>query len=112
MAWNKISRYKTVVNGCHIEGDVTYRGTTIVKWDADTITLDADGYWTVTTKRKLNQADREFTLGYGVYQKAHVWYVTTKRGTYRFFDGMVIDRHTGAVRGLDMKWRMTPDLAA
>jgi hypothetical protein len=99
--YNRLSSYMTKWtrhdNG-HIA--VTYHATTIVK------TYDHDGrIWcelnhgdwpTVTTKRKMNQAAGQFDLPYGVWQRKHLWYVTTKAGEFRFDDRtFVFDIETG-----------------
>lgn len=56
---------------------VTYHGTPVVQIFTDgTIKLDTGGYRTVTTKRRMNQAAREFNLPYSVWQKDYEWYVT------------------------------------
>jgi len=91
--WNTISRYKTFVRKPDATGDglvVKYHSTEIVRTtnvvNRLKVTLDHNGYRTVTTKRKMNQAANEFGLGFGVHQRDHVWYVTTTAGEYEFED--------------------------
>ena len=96
MAYNKLSTYKTAwtedANGV---GSVIYTNTIIVSWDNDTITLRSGGWETVTTKRKMNQASHQFGLGFGVYQRDHVWLVDMPNGdTVLFKDGMTFSRNT------------------
>ncbi len=91
---DKLSTYRTTVveNGDDLA--VTYVSTAIVKRNGNKITLDSGGWETVTTKRKMNQAARQFALGYGVYQEKHKWYVTTPKGeTLPFYDGITFDRY-------------------
>jgi len=40
-----------------------------------TITLRTDGYFTVTTKQRINQAFQEFGLPYVLWQKDYDWFV-------------------------------------
>jgi hypothetical protein len=57
---------------------VTYHDTTVVKVRKGIITLDTGGYRTVTTKARMNQASRQFLLGYNVYQKDFDWFLVVK----------------------------------
>ena len=91
---NKLSNYRTTwtdrADGC---GHVTYIKTEIVSWDNDTITLRHDGWDSVTTKRKMNQASNQFCLQFCVYQRNFEWFVDTPQGeTLPFEDGMTIER--------------------
>lgn len=74
MTWNKLSSYRTMI----FEHDgwqcVQYAKTVIVKWNADYIILDNGGWFTVTTKRKMNQTANQFGLGFFVWQKAGAWF--------------------------------------
>lgn len=93
MAYNQLSTYKTAWTGDDVEGCVIYTKTKIAEWNEDTITLNSGGWETVTTKRKMNQLAHQFCLGFGVFQKNYVWYVTTPQGdTVEFVDGMTIER--------------------
>jgi hypothetical protein len=56
---------------------VTYHSTDVVTVHANgTITLDTGGWWTNTTKSRMNQAANQFGLGFSVHQDQHIWYVT------------------------------------
>jgi hypothetical protein len=91
---DKLSTYRTTVveNGDDLA--VTYVSTAIVKRNGNTITLDSGGWETVTTKRKMNQAARQFALGFSVYQKRGKWYAVTPKGeTVPFYDGLSFDRY-------------------
>jgi hypothetical protein len=93
MAYNKLSNYKTTWTENNNGGCVTYTKTNIVKWTKDTIQLNSDGWESVTTKRKMNQASHQFCLQYSVFQKNFDWFVTTPNGeTIPYFDGMIIFR--------------------
>ncbi len=93
MAYNKLSTYKTSVFSARGRTYVQYHATNIVEFDGDTVTLNSGGWQSVTTKRKMNQASHQFGLGYGVYQRNHVWYVDLPNGqTVEFEDGMTFTR--------------------
>ena len=93
MAYNKLSKYKTVWTETDKGGCVIYTSTAIVTWTDQTIQLKSDGWESVTTKRKMNQASHQFCLNYSVFQKAFQWFVTKPNGeTVPFLDGMTISR--------------------
>ena len=90
---DQLSSYKTTIAGDG-EGNtlITYQSTVIVKFSCDTVTLNSGGWDTVTTKRKMNQASRQFNLGYSVYQRDFKWFVTLPSGkTVTFVDGMTFN---------------------
>lgn len=63
------------------EGDkvvVKYHYTDIVIFDNKEIQLDTGGFFTVSTKRRLNEVSSAFNLGYHVFQKDFTFYVSFK----------------------------------
>lgn len=56
-------------------GTVTLYATPVVKYSAKRIVLDTGGWFTATTKTRMNQASNQLGLGYGVYQKNRKFYV-------------------------------------
>ena len=91
---DKLSTYRTSVMATGDRLSVIYAETLIVEKVGDTITLDSGGWETVTTKRKMNQAARQFALGYSVYQKDYRWFVAMPDGqTVPFRDGMTFPRY-------------------
>jgi len=117
MAWNRLSNYKTTWSNDDGNVTVRYHNTDIVSVHMEAgrkvITLNTGGElgdWhtrsqavgSVTTKRKMNQAARQFDLPYSVHQKNHVWYLTTKAGVFRWDDGTVycFDAETGVEWGV------------
>ena len=56
---------------------VTFHSTDVVTFDDLTVKLDNGGYWTATTKVRMNQVANEFGLGFQVYQHKGVWFVDT-----------------------------------
>ena len=77
-----LSNYKTTWEEREhgIYGSVTYTHTRIVQWADGDITLNSDGWETVTTKRKMNQASEQFCLGYHVFAKNYKWFVKLPSG--------------------------------
>ena len=71
--------------------------TDIVIWDryAGIVHLDSGGWKGPFTKQMMNTIFRENFLNLGVFQKAHQWYVTTKRGDLDFEDDMSIHLQEG-----------------
>ena len=58
---------------------VRYWNTDIVKVTSTSIILDNGGYYTATTKRRMNQASLQFGLGFNVFQKDYQWFVQTSQ---------------------------------
>jgi hypothetical protein len=73
---DRLSPYKTKVMCTNGHISVVYHETLIVEATPNTVTLDTGGWRSVTTKRKMNQAARQFGLGYGVHQRKGEWYVS------------------------------------
>lgn len=78
---HKLSNYATTV----ATGDdgltrVTYHSTVIVAFDASRVILNTGGWNTATTRRKMNQASRQFRLGYGVGRDKGESYVSLPDG--------------------------------
>ncbi len=93
MAYNKLSNYRTTISTQDGLTSVIYARTPIVAFSAGSVTLRADGWQTVTTKRKMNQASHQFGLGFGVYQKAGDWFVSKPDGeTVPFSEGLTFPR--------------------
>lgn len=72
---------------------VRYHSTDVVKFTNTSITLNSDGWRTVTTKRRMNETASQFGLGYSVFQKAHHWYVRLGEQVLDFEDGMTFARN-------------------
>lgn len=71
---------------------VRYHNTDVVKFNASEITLKTGGWYTQTTKNRMNQAANEYNLGFSVSQRKNKWYVMTPDGEIPFVDGMTIKR--------------------
>lgn len=96
---DKLSTYRTTWETRANGGSVTYVSTRIVSWDdAGNVTLDSGGWQTVTTKRKMVQAARQFGLSYGVYQRKGEWFVdiwNPKLGEYGGWMNLDMPFHDG-----------------
>ena len=72
---------------------VKYHDTEIVSFDDKTITLDSGGWFTPTTKKRMNQTASQFGLDFHVYQDDSQWFVNFSNGTVAsYHDGMIIKR--------------------
>lgn len=71
---------------------VIYHQTLVVDYDkaSKTIRLDTGGWFTNTTKLRMNQASNEFCLGYWVSQVKGKWYVNYKGQKHEFKDDFII----------------------
>jgi hypothetical protein len=99
MAYDRLSNYRTTWVDNGDSGIVTYVHTAIVSWNDGQITLNSDGWESVTTKRKMNQASHQFALGFGVFQKNHKWFVTLPSGeTVDYRDNMTFPRYEEAAQ--------------
>ena len=64
---------------------VTYHNTPVVTvYPNGRIVLNTNGYFTVTTKTRMNQASRQFNLGFHVYQENFDWFVDVDGHTLEF----------------------------
>lgn len=87
---SKILGNNTVVR--RIDADtvaIKYHNTDILTISQDdTIKINTNGYETVTTKDRLNQFLR--CKGFYIFQKKGVWYISDRKDTAAYFDGMRI----------------------
>lgn len=91
--YNQLSPYCTTIATKNGNTCITYRETVIVEFDHENIILRTGGWDTVTTRRKMNQASRQFELGYSVCREqgtTHVYYGTNP--VVRLVDGLQIKR--------------------
>lgn len=77
---DKLSTYCTTIARAGDLVAVTYHRTQIVAFDDRNVVLRTGGWDTVTTRRKMNQAARQFGLGYSVYRDKGESYVTRPDG--------------------------------
>jgi len=96
---DKLSSYKTAYMTSENGGLVIYQQTKIVEWDNNgNVTLNSDGWETVTTKRKMNQASNQFCLRFGVIQRDFKWYVVLDGcEEIPYYDNMTFNIYTARV---------------
>ena len=63
---------------------VKYHNTRVVAFSENAITLDTGGWFTPTTKTRMNQTSGAFGLGFRVYQKNYEWFADYNGKTYEF----------------------------
>jgi hypothetical protein len=82
----KVGKVATSIT--RIDGNISvkYHQTEVVAVNNGKITLNTGGWWTVTTKARMNQASNQFNLGYHVHQKDGEWFVTYNDETIPFPD--------------------------
>lgn len=62
-----------------------YRGTPVARKHGNVITLNTGGWFSRTTKVRMNQFANHFCFGaYGVYQKKGQWFVDVNGQTLKF----------------------------
>ena len=97
MNTNEIGSHKTTISTELLQDAekrllVTYHNTIVVKVVNDRfVILNTGGWYTTTTKRRMNQASKQYGLGYIVYQADFVWYVRCGDDIQAYYDGITID---------------------
>lgn len=75
---------------------VKYHNTNVVKFNDNKIVLNSGGWWTPTTKNRMNQTSNQFGLGFRVFQKDFVWFVDYQGATIKFGKyNMILSRKDG-----------------
>lgn len=93
---DKLSNYRTTVTCTKGRISVVYVATLIVDVDPDgNVTLDSGGWQTVTTKRKMCQAARQFGLDYAVFQRKGDWFVDVWSDALKAYLGLNMPFHDG-----------------
>ena len=87
---SSVCRNNTKVKQTDQELRVTLHNTDVVSATPEKIVLNTGGWFTVTTKARMNQASCQYGLGYRVNQNNGVWAVQYKGQTYQFVDDMCV----------------------
>jgi hypothetical protein len=66
--------------------------TEIVRLNSSEIILNSGGYYTDTTKNRMNLLFREEGIPLSIYQEKRKWYVKSPQEEIPFYNGMIIDR--------------------
>ena len=73
---------------------VIYHSTPVVSFNDKFVVLQNHGWFTATTKTRMNQASHQFGLGFDVFQKNWDWYVGLPDGTTtEYVEGMSFPRN-------------------
>ena len=74
---------------------VIYHTTKVVAFNRDMILLNSGGWYTKTTKDRMNQTAEEHMLDYAVFQFDYEWFVKVGSKVYPFEDKMILksDKH-------------------
>lgn len=81
---NNIGSHKTSVFTENSITKVCYHNTIVVSFDYNKIKLNTGGWFSNTTKTRMNQTSNQFGLGFRVYQKNYDWYVEYNNKIYSF----------------------------
>ena len=93
-----IGTHKTTVATDNDVLMVTYHNTVVVKVvDNRYVTLNTGGWYTNTTKTRMNQASNQYGLRFSVYQVDFAWYVSIGDDIEPYYDGIVIDVEEGII---------------
>ena len=87
----------TISNSVTGDTVITYHKTAVVKFNGHVIRLNSDGWRTVTTKTRMNQASNQYGLGFYVRQSKGIWYVGFYGHEYLYHDHILLDRDTNGV---------------
>jgi hypothetical protein len=77
-----------------------YHDTEVVRVKGPWVVLRTDGYWTVTTKTRMNQASNQWGLGFKVSQFCGVWRVTCWSPS-----GVFLSEHSFKGEGIRFNWQ-------
>ena len=74
---------------------VIFHNTVVVAFDTRKITLNNGGWYTPTTKKRMNQASDDFLLGFKVYQKNYEWYCEYQGKIHSFTQNELVLNRVG-----------------
>ena len=92
MSVEQVGSHKTSIFTENSVLKVCYHNTIVIEITNESIVLRCGGYYTNTTKRRMNQASIQYNLGIHVYQVNYDWYVGYNGKVLPFEDGMIIKR--------------------
>mgnify|MGYP000872339649 CR=1 FL=1 len=87
---SQLPTYKTKVNtNADGQTEVVYHQTAVVTFDSERIILNTGGWWTRSTKTRMNQVSEFYNLGFRVFQKVGDWFVDYKDNIQPFDDDSI-----------------------
>ena len=90
-----IGTHKTTVLNKDNSIEVYYHDTMVVYVSGQYLTLSTGGWYTPTTKLRMNQAANQYDLGYRVFQKNYNWFVEFEGETIPFDKSGIITLKKG-----------------
>ena len=87
-----IGRTATTVRTINGWTEIQYHNTVVVKFNNKQIILNSGGWYTNTTKTRMNQASNQFDLSFWVSQVDFEWSVYFDGNDMPFVNGMIIQR--------------------
>tara|TARA_R100000781_G_scaffold114532_1_gene85584 strand:- start:75 stop:359 length:285 start_codon:yes stop_codon:yes gene_type:complete len=81
---HKVGTHKTTTR---TEGNTTkvcYHSTVVCSFNNKEINLNTGGWFTSTTKTRMNQTSNQYNLGFTVYQKDYNWFVNYDNKIHSF----------------------------
>lgn len=92
----KIGTHRTVILGNTSGFEVIYHNTVVFRMANGVVSLDTGGYFTSTTKRRMNQALGQFAPPHlAVLQKRGEWYLRDGKGALIPFSGNTLTFRVG-----------------
>ena len=89
---NRIEKSATRVYVENGHTNVQFHHTIVVAFNESEIILNSGGWFTNTTKIRMNQTSNQFNLGFNVFQKDLSWFVEFNEKTIPFENGMILKR--------------------
>lgn len=84
------------------EGDVIFiqhHATPILTvWPDDTVQINNGGWYTSTTKARLNEYMSDLGIPYSIHQRKYIWYITGPEGEALFSGKLIFNPEGKAVR--------------
>ena len=90
-----IGTHKTIVLNKDNSIEVYYHDTRVVDVSGKFLTLNTGGWYTPTTKLRMNQTSNQYNLGYRVFQKNYNWFVEFEGETIPFDKSGIITLKKG-----------------
>lgn len=93
---NTIGKANTAVYIENGETVIRYHETDVLRVSEEKIVLNTGGYFTKTTKARMNEGARAFSLPLEVLQKKNLWYAVYNGKTFLFSEkSLTISRKAG-----------------
>lgn len=86
----RVGKVATTIRKEGLETKIRFHQTDVVSFDDNQIKLDTGGWFTKTTKTRMNQASHQFNLGFRVYQRKGFWYVFYHGKVYSFSNSQTL----------------------